>query len=136
MRLRRALMVVQVAVSVVLLVAAGLFGRTLRELHRIDVGFSRENLLLFRIDATPAGYQPEKFPALHRRLTETIAALPGVRSLFFEIGIYDPARVEAASHGGEPLPFNHSPAYAPVPEPTLRTGVKAMSLAVLEVLAG
>lgn len=61
-------------------------------------------------------------------------ALPGVRSLFFEIGIYDPARVEAANNGGEPLPFNHSPAYAPVPEPTIRTGVKAMSLAVLEVL--
>lgn len=61
-------------------------------------------------------------------------ARPGVRSLFFEIGIYDPARVAAAGNGGEPLPFNHSPAYAPVPEPTIRTGVKAMSLAVLEVL--
>jgi hippurate hydrolase len=61
-------------------------------------------------------------------------ALPGVRSLFFEIGIYDPARIEAANNGGEPLPFNHSPAYAPVPEPTIRTGVKAMSLAVLDVL--
>ncbi len=61
-------------------------------------------------------------------------ALPGVHSLFFEIGIYDPARVEAAKNGGEPLPFNHSPAYAPLPEPTIRTGVKAMSLAVLDVL--
>jgi hippurate hydrolase len=61
-------------------------------------------------------------------------ALPGVHSLFFEIGIYDPARVAAAANGGEPLPFNHSPFYAPVPEPTIRTGVKAMSLAVLDVL--
>lgn len=61
-------------------------------------------------------------------------ALPGVRSLFFEIGIYDPARVAAAANGGEPVPFNHSPAYAPLPEPTIRTGVKAMSLAVLGVL--
>jgi len=63
-------------------------------------------------------------------------AQPGIHSLFFEIGIYDPARVAAASNGGEPLPFNHSPAYAPVPEPTIRTGVKAMTLAVLEVLGG
>ncbi len=39
-----------------------------------------------------------------------------------------------AKNGGEPLPFNHSPFYAPVPEPTIRTGVKAMSLAVLGVL--
>jgi amidohydrolase len=61
-------------------------------------------------------------------------AAPGLHSLFFEIGVYDPARVAAAQAGGEPLPFNHSPAYAPVPEPTIRTGVKAMSLAVLGVL--
>jgi hippurate hydrolase len=48
-------------------------------------------------------------------------------------------RLAAAGAGrarGEPLPFNHSPAYAPVPEPTIRTGVKAMSLAVLDVLGG
>ena len=61
-------------------------------------------------------------------------AMPGVQSLFFEIGVYDPARVAAAETGGEPLPFNHSPFYAPVPEPTIRTGVKAMTLAVLDVL--
>ncbi|MBO9518253.1 MAG: amidohydrolase [Porphyrobacter sp.] len=56
------------------------------------------------------------------------------RSMFFEIGVYDPSQVEAASNGGPPLPSNHSPFYAPVPEPTIRTGVKAMSLAVLNVL--
>ncbi|MEA3003267.1 MAG: hypothetical protein QOH81_2055, partial [Sphingomonadales bacterium] len=55
-------------------------------------------------------------------------------SLFFEIGIYDSGRVEAARTGGPPLPFNHSPYYAPVPEPSIRTGVEAMSLAVLNVL--
>ncbi|WP_332764236.1 amidohydrolase [Phenylobacterium sp.] len=64
-------------------------------------------------------------------------ALAGVpRSLFFEIGIYDPGRVQAARNGGPPLPFNHSPQYAPVPEPSIRTGVKATSLAVLNVLGG
>jgi amidohydrolase len=57
------------------------------------------------------------------------------RSLFFEIGIYDPSQVEAARAGGRPLPFNHSPYYAPVPEPSIRTGVEAMTLAVLNVLA-
>ncbi len=61
-----------------------------------------------------------------------LAGVP--RSLFFEIGIYDPARVQAAKAGGPPLPFNHSPQYAPVPEPTIRTGAKAMTLAVLNAL--
>jgi hippurate hydrolase len=56
-------------------------------------------------------------------------------SLFFEIGIYDPKQVAAADASGPPLPFNHSPQYAPVPEPTIRTGVMAMSLAVLNVLS-
>ncbi|QTH24695.1 amidohydrolase [Rhizorhabdus wittichii] len=55
-------------------------------------------------------------------------------SLFFEIGIYDSARVQAAKNGGPPLPFNHSPYYASAPEPTIRTGVEAMTLAVLNIL--
>ena len=52
-----------------------------------------------------------------------------------EIGVYDPKRVEAAKAGGPPLPNNHSPLFAPVPEPTIRTGVEAMTLAVMNVLA-
>ena len=59
----------------------------------------------------------------------------GVPSLYFEIGVYDPKRVEAAKAGGPPLPNNHSPLFAPVPEPTIRTGVEAMTLAVMNVLA-
>jgi len=55
-------------------------------------------------------------------------------SLDFQIGVYDPARVAAAAAGGDPLPVNHSPFYAPVPEPTIKTGVEAMTLAMLEVL--
>ena len=58
----------------------------------------------------------------------------GLPSLYFGIGVYDPARVAAAKAGGPPLPFNHSPYYAPVPEPTIRTGVEAMTLAVMNVM--
>jgi amidohydrolase len=60
--------------------------------------------------------------------------IAGVPSLFFEIGVYDPKRVEAAKAGGPPLPGNHSPQFAPVPEPTIRTGVEAMTLAVMNVM--
>src|SRR5262249_35739982 len=56
----------------------------------------------------------------------------GVPSMFFNIGVYEPERVAAARNGdGPPLPGNHSPLFAPVPKPTIETGVTAMTLAVL-----
>jgi amidohydrolase len=56
----------------------------------------------------------------------------GVPSMFFNIGVYEPERVAAASNGtGPELPPNHSPLFAPVPKPTIETGIKAMTLAVL-----
>jgi hippurate hydrolase len=55
----------------------------------------------------------------------------GVPSMFFNIGVYDPERVAAARNGGPPLPENHSPLFAPVPKPTIQTGITAMTLAVL-----
>lgn len=55
----------------------------------------------------------------------------GVPSLFFNIGVYDPEAVAAADKSSAPLPGNHSPLFAPVPKPTIQTGVTAMTLAVL-----
>jgi amidohydrolase len=56
----------------------------------------------------------------------------GVPSMFFNIGVYEPERVAAARDGSGPqLPDNHSPLFAPVPKPTIETGVAAMTLAVL-----
>jgi amidohydrolase len=56
----------------------------------------------------------------------------GVPSMFFNIGVYEPERVAAAYNGtGPQLPSNHSPQFAPVPKPTIQTGVEAMTLAVL-----
>ncbi|MGC2775330.1 MAG: amidohydrolase [Bradyrhizobium sp.] len=62
--------------------------------------------------------------------SEFVAA--GVPSMFFGIGVYEPERVAAARNGTGPLlPPNHSPLFAPVPKPTIETGVTAMTLAVL-----
>jgi amidohydrolase len=59
----------------------------------------------------------------------------GVPSMFFFIGVSNPEDVAAAMKpGGKPLPFNHSPFFAPVPEPSIKNGATAMSLAVLNVL--
>ena len=57
----------------------------------------------------------------------------GVPSMLFNIGVYDMEQWIAANNGGPPLPANHSPLFAPVPKPTITTGVTAMTLAVLSV---
>jgi predicted permease len=78
--LTRSLIVTQVAMSLVLLVGAGLFVSTLRNLQAVDVGFNRENLLLFRVDPRLSGYSGPQIANLYPRITEQIEAVPGVRS--------------------------------------------------------
>ena len=79
--LSKILLVTQVAVSVVLLIGAGLFVRTLQNLRSVDVGFSSTNLLMFRVNPALNGYQPEQVTQLYQRMQTAIEALPGVRSM-------------------------------------------------------
>lgn len=59
----------------------------------------------------------------------------GVPSLFFLVGVNSDRDInESMRIEGKPLPFNHSPYFAPAPQPTITTGVKAMSLAVLNLM--
>jgi hippurate hydrolase len=58
----------------------------------------------------------------------------GVPSLFWSFGGLDPATIADARAKGVPVPANHTPQFAPVPEPTIRFGVEAMTLAVLNVM--
>lgn len=81
--LAKTLMIVQVALSLVLLVGAGLFVRTLRNLQNVDVGFNRAQLLLFQIDAAANGAAATQTGATYERMRERIAALPGVRHVSF-----------------------------------------------------
>jgi macrolide transport system ATP-binding/permease protein len=73
----------QIALSAVLLFAAGLFVRTFRNLDGRQLGFSRENLLLFEIDPDRSGYKDAHGIALHSLLLQRIQNLPGVRSATF-----------------------------------------------------
>ena len=57
-----------------------------------------------------------------------------VPSLLFNIGVADPQKLEEAKASGNPLPSPHSPLFAPMAEPSLRVGIKAMTAAVLELL--
>jgi putative ABC transport system permease protein len=78
-RLRKLLVAVQMAVSVVLLVAAGLLGRTYYYLQNVDVGFDTQDLVTFQLALPRARYEnPESRDLVAERLLERIRALPGV----------------------------------------------------------
>ena len=77
--LGRALVVSQVALSLFLLIGAGLFIRTLQNLKTMDAGFKRENLLLFTMDAKESGYKGIRIGNLYQQVLERLKALPGVR---------------------------------------------------------
>jgi predicted permease len=78
-RVRRALVAAEVALSLLLLVGAGLFARSLRNLRNLDPGFDPRPLLTFSVDPDLAGYSSEQAQALGVRIREELAALPGVR---------------------------------------------------------
>jgi len=82
-RLGQTLMVVQIALSLVLLVGAGLFVQTLRNLEQVAAGFNGHRLALFRIEATPAGYPRAALTLLQSRLQERLEQIPGVRAATF-----------------------------------------------------
>ena len=78
--LRKALVAVQVALSLVLLVGAGMFVRTLGNYSRLNPGFDRDHLLSVHLDTHMVDYQASDFPSLYERLTNQLEAIPGVRS--------------------------------------------------------
>ena len=79
-RLDRALVLAQVTLSLVLITGAGLFSRTLHNLRNVDVGYERDNILMFASDAHLAGYAKESAGSVYRKIQEKIATIPGVQS--------------------------------------------------------
>jgi predicted permease len=77
--LHKVLVVAQVALSLFLLIGAGLFVRSLQNLKNLDSGFDRENVVLFGLD-TGREYTPARLVTLQHRLLERLASLPGARS--------------------------------------------------------
>jgi predicted permease len=78
--LGKALVVGQVALSVLLLVGAGLFVRTLANLSAADLGYGREGLLIVRVEPVSAGYDAVGRAAVYRRLLEAFRGIPGARA--------------------------------------------------------
>jgi predicted permease len=78
--LGKSLVVMQVALSLSLLIIAGLFVRSLGKLYTLDAGFKKENVLLVSTDPRMIGYQGKQVAALYQRLLERFKTIPGVRS--------------------------------------------------------
>jgi macrolide transport system ATP-binding/permease protein len=79
-RAQHVLVVAQIALSFVILVAAGLFVRTLNNLHSVQLGYSRENILLFSLNAQQAGHRAAEIPGFYANLRQRFESIPGVSS--------------------------------------------------------
>jgi predicted permease len=82
-RLSKGLLVLQVAVSFLLLVGAGLFIRTIYNLQRVNLGFNQENLLVFRLQPEDSGYKDERLLQFYQQLFARLDHLPGVSAATF-----------------------------------------------------
>ena len=81
LRFRRVLVGAQIGLSLLLLIGAGLFVHTLHNLRTLDVGFATDHLVSFAINPRLAGYQSEQVFPLYKRVLQTLASLPGTRSV-------------------------------------------------------
>ena len=82
-RLSKGLLVVQVAVSALLVAGAGLFIRTLNNLQRVELGFNPEKVLVFRLQPEQAGYKDDRLVRLYQQLFDKLDHLPNVQAATF-----------------------------------------------------
>ncbi|MBO0727542.1 MAG: FtsX-like permease family protein, partial [Blastocatellia bacterium] len=112
--LGKSLVIAQVAVSLVLLIGAGLFIRTLHNLKSVSLGFNAENLLIFSLDPRAKGYSNEQMAPLYQQLCERIEAVPSVRSATISefAALSGSGRNDYAyAEGRAPLPQDENTAY-------------------------
>jgi len=81
LRFRRLSVAVQIGLSLLLLVGAGLFVRTLNNLKTLDLGFTPDHLITFTVNPHLAGYSMGQIPPLYQKILERVEGLPGVRSV-------------------------------------------------------
>ena len=87
--LARGLVISQVAASVVLLLGAGLFLRSLMNLTNLDTGFEKRNVLVTSADVTGAGYQEDaRLEAMMQQVEDRVSALPGIKGASFVFSVF------------------------------------------------
>jgi len=106
--LSHALVTAQIAISLLILVAAGLFVRTLSNLQSLHLGFNRENVLLFQVNARQAGYQDRKLVIFYAELQSRFEVIPGVRNASLShASLLMAGRSHPVSVSGIPAPDTH-----------------------------
>jgi len=109
--LSQLLVVAQITLSFLLVLGATLFGRTLANLHSVEVGFNPEHLLTFSLNARHGGFEDAQLQTLYARLSEQFRALPGVRAATLSdmplvanwnssVGLYVPGIPKHEGRGG------------------------------------
>ncbi|HWR51017.1 MAG TPA: ABC transporter permease [Bryobacteraceae bacterium] len=99
-RAQHVLVVAQIAMSFLILVAAGLFVRTLDKLHSVQLGYARENILLFSLNARQAGHRDPEMTTFYADLRKRFESIPGVSSATLsQSSIINAARVGPAIRG-------------------------------------
>ena len=123
----------QIAISLLLVMAAGLFVRTLSNLHSIELGFNRENVLLFSLNARQADYKDERLARFYEDLWSRFRILPGVRDASFS----DHALVSnAGSSQGVTVPGIPRPAGREAGTSLLRIGPSFFTAMQIPILLG
>ena len=113
------LVTAQIILSLLLLVGAGLFLRSLRNLQQQDYGFNRTHLLMSQFDPKLAGYKSPQMAALDQQLIERLSALPGVRSVAL-------ANTFPIQFGNESSTFKIS-GYTPAPKENMSSTIDRVS---------
>ena len=83
LRIGKALIAIQMGLSVLLVLGTGLLLQTLIHLHRVDPGFDVENLLVFHVNPEQAGYKGQDLMGFYEQTRQTLAGIPGTRSVAF-----------------------------------------------------
>ena len=84
------LVIAQVGLSLLLVVGAGLFLRTLWNLQSVELGYPKDKLLMVRVSGLTAGYKDARLAALYAQIADRLRALPGVRGLAYsENGVFN-----------------------------------------------
>ncbi|HEY6270697.1 MAG TPA: ABC transporter permease [Terriglobales bacterium] len=85
LNLAKGLVIAQVALSLLLVIGAGLFLRTLWNLQAVELGYPKEKLLMVTVDGATAGYKGAQLSSLWRDLTDRLRALPGIQGATYSI---------------------------------------------------
>ena len=96
LNLRRAVVSLQVGLSVLLLTGAGLFVRTIENLRHVSAGFNTTHLITFNISPVLAGYKQPQIASLEARVMDAMSSLPGVQA----VAASDDQELAGNSHGG------------------------------------